>query len=153
MNFKEIKELIQIVAAETSLEELEVERSGVRVKIKRASQEGSRPAASADASDSAPVNEPPLASVASAEPSGEEPGLKYVTSPIVGTFYRAPSPDVDPFVSVGDIVEKGSTVCIIEAMKLMNEIETECSGEVLSVFVGNGHPVEYGERLFAIRPR
>ena len=153
MNFKEIKELIQIVAAETSLEELEVERSGVRVKIKRAAHGGSRSPASADAPDSSAVNEPPVVSVTSAEPSGEEPGLTYVTSPIVGTFYRAPGPDTDPFVSVGDIVEKGSTVCIIEAMKLMNEIETESSGEVLSVFVENGHPVEYGERLFAIRPR
>jgi acetyl-CoA carboxylase biotin carboxyl carrier protein len=71
---------------------------------------------------------------------------------MIGTFYRAPSPDADPFVSVGDSIEKGGAVCIIEAMKLMNEIEAEASGEIVSVFVENGHPVEYGQRLFAIRP-
>ena len=89
----------------------------------------------------------------SEETAGEDPDLAYVTSPIVGTFYRSSSPDVDPFVSVGDIVDKDSVVCIIEAMKLMNEIEAEASGEIVSVFVENGHPVEYGERLFAIRSR
>ena len=79
--------------------------------------------------------------------------MAYVTSPIVGTFYRASSPDEDAFVKVGDFVEKGSVVCIIEAMKLMNEIESEVAGEIVSISVENGHPVEYGERLFAVRPR
>ena len=74
-------------------------------------------------------------------------------SPIVGTFYRASTPTSDPFVAVGDIVEKGTVVCIIEAMKLMNEIESEVAGEIVSILVENGQPVEYGENLFAIRPR
>jgi acetyl-CoA carboxylase biotin carboxyl carrier protein len=76
-----------------------------------------------------------------------------ITSPMVGTFYRAPGPDADPFVKVGDFVEKGSVVCIIEAMKLMNEIESESSGEVVSIRVDNGHPVEYGDVLIVLRPR
>ena len=71
----------------------------------------------------------------------------------MGTFYQAPSPNVEPFVSVGDFVEKGSVICIIEAMKLMNEIESELAGEVVRILVENGQPVEYGEKLFAIRPR
>jgi oxaloacetate decarboxylase alpha subunit len=79
--------------------------------------------------------------------------LFYIKSPIVGTFYTAPNPNSDPFVSVGDMVEKGSVLCIIEAMKLMNEIESEVAGEIVSVLVDNGQPVEYGEKLFTIRPR
>jgi acetyl-CoA carboxylase biotin carboxyl carrier protein len=93
----------------------------------------------------------PSATEASAPP--EEAGLVYVTSPIVGTFYRSPSPDAGPFVGVGDSVDSGTVLCIVEAMRLMNEIEAEQAGEIVSVFVENGHPVEYGERLFAMRPR
>ena len=81
----------------------------------------------------------------------EEPGIHYVTSPIVGTFYRASSPTAAPFVSPGDYVKPGQTLCIIEAMKLMNEIESDLAGEVVKVLVENGTPVEYGERLFAVR--
>lgn len=115
------------------------------------------------AAPQAPAAAPPLASVAAAaspsapapEPpaAGEEAGLHIVKSPIVGTFYEAPSPGTPPFVKVGDQVEAGQVICIVEAMKLMNEIECDASGEVVKRMVTSGQPVEYGQPLFAIRPR
>jgi len=81
-----------------------------------------------------------------------EDGLAFVTSPIVGTFYRAPNPDADPYVKVGDFVQKGQVLCIVEAMKLMNEIESDAAGTVIRIYAENAQPVEFGERLFAIRP-
>jgi acetyl-CoA carboxylase biotin carboxyl carrier protein len=81
-----------------------------------------------------------------------EDGLSFVTSPIVGTFYRAPNPDAEPYVKVGDHVTKGQTLCIVEAMKLMNEIEADVSGTIVRVLPENAQPVEFGQRLFAIRP-
>ncbi len=87
-----------------------------------------------------------------AEPA-EDPGIHPITSPIVGTFYRAPSTSAAPFVQPGDFVKPGQTLCIVEAMKLMNEIECDVAGEVVAVLAENGQPVEYGERLFAIRVR
>jgi acetyl-CoA carboxylase biotin carboxyl carrier protein len=83
----------------------------------------------------------------------EDPGIHSITSPIVGTFYRAPSASAAPFVQPGDFVKPGQTLCIVEAMKLMNEIECDVAGEVVAVLAENGQPVEYGERLFAIRVR
>ncbi len=107
-----------------------------------------------------PVSEPaPVPASAESTPSAteealpaEEAALHYIRSPIVGTFYRAPAPDAPPFVEVGDRVRKGQTVCIIEAMKIMNEIQSDVDGEVVAIYVANGAPVEYGERLMAIRP-
>jgi acetyl-CoA carboxylase biotin carboxyl carrier protein len=90
------------------------------------------------------------AGTAAAE-TGLEAGAHIVKSPIVGTFYDAPSPDADPFVKVGDRVSKGQVLCIVEAMKLMNEIESDFAGEILKIYVGTGQPVEYGQPLFAIR--
>jgi acetyl-CoA carboxylase biotin carboxyl carrier protein len=153
MNFKELKELIDIVSSKENISELEVERSGVRLWIKKSS-DGVSTAVSNIEAVSGEQSTPALAPVPGpAQTPAESPGLAYVTSPIVGTVYRASSPDADPFVNVGDFVEKGSVVCIIEAMKLMNEIESEVAGEIVSISVENGHPVEYGERLFAVRPR
>jgi len=147
MNLKELKEIIDIVIAREAIEELELEKSGVRLRIKRSSNHAvAHAAAPAAVATSAPP--PPVPAAAEIE---EE--LFYIKSPIVGTFYQAPSPNVEPFVSVGDFVEKGSVICIIEAMKLMNEIESEVAGEIVSILVDNGQPVEYGEKLFAIRPR
>ena len=146
MNFKELKELIDIVSSKETIEELEVERNGSRVRIKRVGNYAPAP----------PVPEAPSTESTAPAPAqipAETSGLRYVSSPLVGTFYRAASPDSDPFVNVGDFVEKGSVVCIIEAMKLMNEIESDVAGEVVSISVENGHPIEYGERLLAIRPR
>ncbi len=152
MNQKELKELIELFSSKEGIEELEVERSGVRLKIRRASNHASMASIEQATSEERPVEAiapPPVPAQIPAESSG----LSYVTSPIVGTCYRAPTPDADPFVSVGDFVEKGSVVCIVEAMKLMNEIESEVAGEIVSISVENGQPVEYGERLFAIRER
>ena len=152
MNLKELKEIIDFVTSKDAIEELEIERSGVRLRIKRASNHAvahvSPPSVSLAAVPS-PASTPPVVPA----PSETEEDLVYIKSPIVGTFYKASAPTSEPFVSVGDLVEKGSVVCIIEAMKLMNEIESEIAGEVISILVENGQPVEYGERLFAIRPR
>jgi len=151
MNLKELKEIIDIVTSRESIEELEIEKSGVRLRIRRSSNNvpsvSTAPVASiaaVPAISATPV--PPKVSLETEE-------LFHIKSPIVGTFYTAPNPNSDPFVSVGDMVEKGSVLCIIEAMKLMNEIESEVAGEIVSVLVDNGQPVEYGEKLFAIRPR
>ena len=153
MNLKELKEIIDIVTSKETIEELEIEKSGVRLRIKRASNHASpAPAVTAFVSAaaapavSAPAAPPQLPSVVEEE-------LHYITSTLVGTFYKAPGPTEAPFVSIGGFVEKGTLVCIIEAMKLMNEIESDVAGEVVSVLVENGQPVEYGERLFAIRRR
>ena len=154
MNLKELKEIIDLVTSKDSIEELEVEKSGVRIRIKRAtaghvvhSVLSTTPMVSAAVATA--VSSP----ATPAQISAESEDLVYIKSPIVGTFYKAPTPTSDPFVSVGQFVEKGSVLCIIEAMKLMNEIESEAAGEIVAVLVQNGQPVEYGEKLFAIRPR
>jgi oxaloacetate decarboxylase alpha subunit len=156
MNLKELRELIEMVASEATIEEFEFERAGVRVHIRRGvAGVASTPSAVSAALEAMEVER--LAGVASPQPeppvSAVEDRSYEITSPMVGTFYRAPGPDADPFVKVGDFVEKGSVVCIIEAMKLMNEIESESSGEVVSIRVDNGHPVEYGDVLIVLRPR
>ena len=99
-----------------------------------------------------PLARAPPASSAAHAPAASSEDLHLVKSPIVGTYYGAPSPGAEPFVKVGGFVETGQTLCIVEAMKLMNEIESDSSGEVLRVFVENGQPVEYGQPLFGIRP-
>jgi acetyl-CoA carboxylase biotin carboxyl carrier protein len=153
MNLKELKEIIDIVTSKESIEELELEKSGVRLRIRRASNHAASAAIAQAAIASAvpPAAALPQAQTETAEQKGEE--LYYIKSPIVGTFYQAPSPNTAAFVSVGDFVEKGSVVCIVEAMKLMNEIESDVAGEIISILIENGQPVEYGEKLFAIRPR
>ena len=153
MNFKELKELIEIVSSNDNIEELEVEKAGVRLKVRKAGS-AAKPTQSFDVphpqgAAAGVLNQPSADTPATADGAG----VFFVASPMVGTFYRAPSPDTEPFVKVGDFVEKGSVVCIVEAMKLMNEIESEVAGEIVSIPVENGQPVEYGERLFAIRPR
>ena len=147
MNFKELKELIEIVSTTDSIEELEVERAGVRLRVRKAGSSLN------PAQIVASTPQQTTAAPSDASALVEAAGVLFVTSPMVGTFYRAPNPDTDPFVKVGDFVEKGSVVCIIEAMKLMNEIESEVAGEIVSIPIENGQPVEFGERLFAIRPR
>src|SRR2546428_3772227 len=152
MNLKELKEIIDIVTSKDSIEELELEKSGVRLRIKRASNHAT--SVSLTPVTTAVALAPSL-SVPPAQPQirEAEEELVYIKSPIVGTFYKAASPNSDAFISIGDFVEKGSVVCIIEAMKLMNEIESDLTGEVVSILVENGQPVEYGEKLFAIRQR
>jgi acetyl-CoA carboxylase biotin carboxyl carrier protein len=155
MNLKELKEIIDIFSSRETIEELEIEKSGVRLRIRRASNHGSSVAlAPAPAiSALAPVAAVPLPQALPEATKTIEEELYFIRSPIVGTFYKAPSPTSESFVALGDFVEKGSVVCIIEAMKLMNEIESDVAGEVVSILVENGQPVEYGEKLFAIRPR
>lgn len=149
LSFKEIKDLIDLVA-ERGLAALEVEQTGFRIRI-----EGAHPAAGNGAIPAAPPAPAALpASAGPAEtpaPEEKEEGLHVITSPIVGTFYRAPSPESDPFAEVGQKVARGKILCIIESMKLMNEIESDVEGEIVEVYPRSGQPVEYGEKLFAIR--
>jgi acetyl-CoA carboxylase biotin carboxyl carrier protein len=148
MTVDEIRELINL-AAETGIAELEVQRGENRVRIRRAAF-----AAPQEFVHSAPVAPPPPPSAAPQEKDRDQPAdpaLTLVKSPIVGTFYEAASPGAAPFVRVGERVQPGKVLCIIESMKLMNEIEAETSGIIDSKLVMNGQPVEYGEALFAIR--
>jgi acetyl-CoA carboxylase biotin carboxyl carrier protein len=156
MTVDEIRELINL-AAETGIAELEVQRGDSRVRIRRAGFASAQqeiviaPSHSAVAAP-APASLPPA--VEPGRDKGEkpaDPNLVLVKSPIVGTFYESPSPEAAPFVSVGERVQPGKVLCIIESMKLMNEIEAEHSGIIESRLVLNGQPVEYGEALFAIR--
>ena len=157
MNQKELKELIDFII-EKGIAEFELERGDVKVKIKRASD-----APAVAFPDTRYVAVPPLvpvaapsasavAETAAAEAKPEE-NLHIVRSPIVGTFYEAPSPGAPPFVKVGDTLEVGQVLCIVEAMKLMNEIECDVAGELVKKLVSNGQPIEYGQELFAVRPK
>ena len=159
MNQKELKELIEFLI-EKDIAEFEMERGDVKVKIKRAAEPS--PTASPDSRFIAvhPVSVPvPPASLPAqvdlaanaAAPESEEV-LHIVRSPIVGTFYESPSPGSPPFVKVGDALEVGQVLCIVEAMKLMNEIECDMAGELVKKLVANGQPIEYGQELFALRP-
>jgi len=166
MTVDEIRELINL-AAETGIAELEVQRGDARVRIRRAAfanpQEivlappayASAPAVAAPAAvvPSAPAPIPAIESTQQREEAKATPdaNITLVKSPIVGTFYESPSPGSAAFVSIGDRVQPGKVLCIIESMKLMNEIEAECSGVIERKLVLNGQPVEYGEALFAIR--
>jgi acetyl-CoA carboxylase biotin carboxyl carrier protein len=162
MNQKELKELIEFII-EKGIAEFELERGDVKVKIKRASDAPAAtfpdtrylavpplvPVVAAPSAPAATVAE--TAAVAAAEPAPQE-NLHIVKSPIVGTFYEAPSPGAPPFVKVGDTLEVGQVLCIVEAMKLMNEIECDVAGELVKKLVSNGQPIEYGQELFAVRP-
>ncbi len=163
MNQKELKELIEFLI-EKDIAEVELERGDVKVRIKRtADARAAAPAEaryvhvaaplSAPAADSLAVSPPPPPVAAPAKPAAEESGLHEVKSPIVGTFYETPSPGALPFVKVGDVVQEGQVLCIIEAMKLMNEIEADAGGEIVKRLVNNAQPVEYGQVLFLIRPQ
>ena len=146
MNQREIRRLADLLR-DYGLTEVEVEREGVRVRLRR------EPAAPAASSAGSVVAAPAAASPAvSAVPAASEAHLLTIEAPMVGTFYRAPSPDAQPFVRDGDRVKKGQVVCIIEAMKLMNEIESKVAGRVVKVLVENTQPVEYGQPLFLLEP-
>jgi len=162
MNLKELKELIEFLI-EKEIAEFELERGDVKVRIKRAGQHTfvqthadprfyAVPAAPAAAPEMAAVPLPGTTSAAPPAPPPEE-NLHAVKSPIVGTFYEAPSPGAPPFVKVGDTVEVGQVLCIVEAMKLLNEIESDVAGEIVKKLATNGQPIEYGQELFAIRPK
>ncbi len=161
MTLEEIRELIKVVT-ETGVAELEVQRGDNRVRIRRvlrpSIQTFAAPAAmpAIHAPDPGPAPEPASPPPAPSTPAPadplSDPSLVIVKSPIVGTFYEAPSPGAPLFARVGDVVRPGDVLCIIESMKLMNEIESEHAGSIVARFVQNAQPVEYGEALFAIRP-
>jgi acetyl-CoA carboxylase biotin carboxyl carrier protein len=158
-----IKLLLELVR-EHELAEFELEQEGIKIRVRKqgavhtlsapAVMMPAPPALSLAPAAPASLSAPALAAAPGAGAVVEDPEaleLAVVTSPIVGTFYRAPDPSSPPFVEIGQKVQKGKTLCIIEAMKLMNEIESEYEGEVVKVYAENGQPVQYGERLFAIK--
>jgi acetyl-CoA carboxylase biotin carboxyl carrier protein len=158
MNLKELKELIEFLK-EQDISEFELERGDVKVRIKRGAIMASAAGISQIPAPNIAVPNPPgvgeLSGAAgtAAKAGADDQGLHTVKSPIVGTFYESPSPGSPPFVKPGDAVEAGQVLCIIEAMKLMNEIEADVGGEIVKRLVANGQPVEYGQGLFSIRPR
>ena len=166
MNQKELKELIEFLI-EKDIAEFELERGDVKVRIKRGGEHAfvhspaeprfyAVPAAPAPAVELGAV---PVASASTTTPAAPaaapaaEEGLHRVKSPIVGTYYEAPSPGAPPFVKPGDSVEVGQVLCIVEAMKLLNEIESDVAGEIVKSLANNGQPIEYGQELFVIRPK
>ncbi len=155
MNIKELKELIDLMK-NTDIAELEIEKGGVKVKLKKGHSLLSQPVSAEKAQISSPQTVEKEITGAAEEKAAshavEEKGLVTVTSPIVGTFYRAPAPDAKPYVEVGDIIKKGQVLCLVEAMKLMNEIEAELNGKIVAALVENGSPIEYGEALFKVEP-
>lgn len=158
MDVKEVKKLLDAVTA-ADVDEFRYETADVRIEVKRNGVSAAAPAPVAVAPAAAPAPAPAVASAPAAgdaapAPEAEEPsdGLVDVKAPIVGTFYAAPAPDAEPFVKVGDRVEAGAVLCILEAMKLMNEIEAEVAGTVREVLVRNEEPVEYGQVLVRIAP-
>ncbi len=168
MNVDVIKQILDLMR-EHDLAEFELEQEGLKIRVRKQGTTPvfTLPAPTLSAVTATPSPVPALAGAAvgaasASTPAATDPAsteaideeemeLAVVTSPIVGTFYRAPDPSSPPFVDVGQIIQKGQTLCIIEAMKLMNEIESEYEGQVVRVYVENGQPVQYGERIFAIK--
>jgi acetyl-CoA carboxylase biotin carboxyl carrier protein len=143
MNLKELKEILEIFEAR-NISELELEHNGFRIKLKKKATETSPLAP--------PITSHPEEQNNTSEEPPKETNFFQMTSPIVGTFYRAPTPGADSFAEENDIVEKGQVLCIVEAMKVMNEVESDVRGRIVAILVQNNQPVEYGEPLFLIEP-
>ena len=158
MNLDDVKEILALMR-ENGISEFEIERDGLKLRLRKDAGTGAVTAAPAivvTGVPAAPVAALPAAPAGPAAPvesGASEVELAVVKSPIVGTFYRSPEPGASSFVEIGASVKKGQVLCIIEAMKLMNEIDSEYDGEIVNVYVENGQPVQYGERLFAIRTK
>ena len=161
MNQKELKELIEFLK-EKGIAEFELERGDVKVKVRWTSSAPASPdshyipvaTTPLPVMHAPPPPPPPRAeSTSAAPPATPTEDLHVVRSPIVGTFYESPSPGAPPFVKPGDHVEVGQVLCIVEAMKLMNEIECDVAGEIVKKLVSNGQPIEYGQELFTVRPK
>ncbi|MGI8494889.1 MAG: acetyl-CoA carboxylase biotin carboxyl carrier protein [Pyrinomonadaceae bacterium] len=162
LNMAEIRELAELVDTH-GFTDFEFENENIRVRLSKNPPPQIFQAAQPLTSAGVPVIQPSVPAATGAKPETPHPGAKAqteaaadedlfkITSPIVGTFYRSPSPDKDPYIKVGDSVSNDTTVCIVEAMKLMNEIQAETSGEVVKIYVENGQPVEFGQPLFGIR--
>ena len=166
-DLQQLRELVEFLKA-NNIAEFDMERADLKVRLKFAGLQPAAPAvdlthlaaiaaaqsavpAAAAPQAVAPVAQATPAAAAPAAEAGPEAGAHIVKSPIVGTFYEAPSPDADAFVKLGDRVSSGQVLCIVEAMKLMNEIEADAAGEIVKVYVKTGQPVEYGQALFAIK--
>jgi acetyl-CoA carboxylase biotin carboxyl carrier protein len=156
MDLQQIKQILELVR-EHDLSEFEIEHEGLRLKIRKDRSGGQLVSQLAQAvpaaAPAASVVAVPSAAAAAEAADEADVELAVVKSPIVGTFYRSPEPAAPSFVDIGSTVKKGDVLCIIEAMKLMNEIDSEYDGEIVNVYVENGQPVQYGERLFAIRTK
>jgi acetyl-CoA carboxylase biotin carboxyl carrier protein len=155
IDLKQLKELMRSLK-QFDISELELEKNGERIKLARGPEGGGAVLAAAPsmlAASMAPPSAMPAAAsaAASAVSAADDASIVYVTSPFVGTFYASATPGGDPFVRVGSEIKPGQTLCIVEAMKLMNEIEAEVSGTIVEMLRENGKPVEYGDRLFKVR--
>ncbi len=151
MNLKEIKDLINLMN-ENNLQELEIEREGLRVRIKKMPTGEYQTIEEEIKKEISAAGKKPEAKGEKKIEEGLEKKLIPIKAPMVGTFYRAPSPDANPYIEVGQEIEVGQVVCIIEAMKLMNEIKSEIGGRVVEILVENGQPVEFGQILFMVEP-
>ena len=162
----DLKELIDLLVGK-EITEFEMEKGGLKIRIKRGTSHLVGTPSPVDGIPAsilspavtpspflAPAAHPAIATPALAEalPAESLEGLHLIKSPIVGTFYAAPGPDAPPFVKPGDVIQVGQVICIVEAMKLMNEIESDMAGEIVRIYIENGQPVEYGQSLFAIKP-
>ena len=155
MNLDDVREILALMR-ENGLSEFEIERDGLKLRLRKDAATGTMTTAPAIVVAAAAHAAPPVVAaapppVAPLEAGVSEVELAVVKSPIVGTFYRSPEPGAASFVEIGATVKKGQVLCIIEAMKLMNEIDSEFDGEIVNIYVESGQPVQYGERLFAIR--
>ena len=146
---KQIQDLIDLLRR-NNLTELELEREGVRIRVRH---EAAARSVTTSVQEAAPVTPKPSAYPTAAAPLEDTEGMITITSPIVGTFYRSPSPDADPYVEEGDVVKRGQVLCIVEAMKLMNEIESETDGRIVKILTESTKPVEYGQALFLLDPK
>lgn len=142
MELDDLKKVIRLLR-DTDIAELQIEKEGIKIKIRR----------DKFFSAASGPQQPVLVEKKGVKVEEAEEGLVTVASPMIGTFYRSSSPDVEAFVDVGTEVKKGDTLCVIEAMKLMNTIESEIDGVIIKIFLENGHPVEYGEPIFLVRPK
>lgn len=155
MDLKLVKNLLDLIS-ESEVNEVSIEENDFKIKVKKTSESSAQTVNYQMPQQPQPQQAPPAAQsvepkVESTEADSGQPAGEVLKSPIVGTFYEAPSPDSDPFVAVGDRIEAGQTICIVEAMKIMNEIEAEFSGTVEKILVDNGSPVEYDQPLFIIK--
>ncbi|MCL0105677.1 acetyl-CoA carboxylase biotin carboxyl carrier protein [Thermodesulfovibrionales bacterium] len=142
MELDDLKKVIRLLR-DTDIAELQIEKEGIKIKIRR----------DKIFSAASGPQQPVLVEKKGVKVEEAEEGLVTVASPMIGTFYRSSSPDVEAFVDVGTEVKKGDALCVIEAMKLMNTIESEIDGVIIKIFLENGHPVEYGEPIFLVRPK
>lgn len=149
MDHRELKKLVQLMN-DNELVELEIEQEGMRICLRKATGNPA-PAAAAPATYAVPAPTPAEAAPQEPATAAPPPGTKVISSPMVGTFYRRPSPESDPYVEVGDAVDDETVVCIVEAMKVNNEIKAEMSGEIVEILVEDGQPVEFDQPLFRVK--